>query len=94
MPLIEGLRKCTLIPAEILEASTPQMCRKARIKAGCDADLVVFDYDQLLDMAEFNAMNKPARGMRYVLVNGEAVIADGHLRLNARPGRPVRRETR
>ena len=94
MPLIEGLRKCTLVPAEILEAGTPQMRRKARIKPGCDADLVVFDYDALMDMAEFSAMNRPARGMRHVLVNGEAVISDGHLRLNARPGRPVRREPR
>lgn len=92
MPLIEGLRKCSLIPAEILEASAPAMRRKARIKRGCDADLVVFDYDDLLDMAEFSAMNRPARGMRHVLVNGEVVIADGHLRLNARPGKPVHRE--
>ena len=94
MPLIEGVRKCTLIPAEILEVSTPQMRQKARIKVGCDADLVVSDFEGLLDMADFSAMNKPARGMRHVLVNGEAVIADGHLRPNARPGRPVRRETR
>jgi len=94
MPLVEGLRKCALIPAEILEASTPQMRRKARIKPGCDADLVVFDYDELMDMAEFSAMNRPARGMRHVLVNGEAVISDGHLRLGARPGRPIRREPR
>ena len=92
MPLIEGLRKCALIPAEILQAGTPQMRRKARIQTGCDADLVVFDYDELLDMAEFSAMNRPARGMRHVIVNGEAVISDGHLRLNARPGRPIRRE--
>ncbi len=94
MPLIEGIRKCTLIPAQILESGTPQMRRKARIQPGCDADLVVFDYGDLLDMAEFSAMNRPARGMRHVLVNGEAVISDGHLRLNARPGRPVRRELR
>jgi Amidohydrolase family len=94
MSLIEGLRKCTLIPAEILEAGTPQMRRKARIQPGCDADLVVFDYDELLDMAEFSSMNRPARGMRHVLVSGEAVIVDGNLRRNARPGRPVRREPR
>ena len=31
LPLIDGLRKCTLIPAEILETSTPQMRRKGRI---------------------------------------------------------------
>ena len=91
MPLIEGLRKCSLIPAQILESCTPQMRRKARIKPGCDADLVVFDYDDLQDMAEFSAMNRPAKGMRHMLVNGHAVIAEGILRQNARPGRPVRR---
>jgi N-acyl-D-aspartate/D-glutamate deacylase len=91
MPLIEGLRKCSLIPAQILEAGTPQMRRKARIQPGCDADIVVFDYDTLMDRAEFSAMNRPADGMRHVLVNGEAVISDGMLQLHARPGRPVRR---
>jgi len=91
MPLIEGLRKCSLIPAQILEAGTPQMRRKARIQVGCDADIVVFDYAALMDRATFNAMNRPADGMRHVLVNGEAVISDGNLQLHARPGRPVRR---
>jgi N-acyl-D-glutamate deacylase len=91
MPLIEGLRKCSLIPAQILEAGTPQMRRKARIQVGCDADIVVFDYEALMDRATFNAMNRPADGMRHVLVNGEAVISDGNLQLHARPGRPVRR---
>ncbi len=92
MTLIEGVRKCTLIPASLLEAGTPQMRRKGRIKPGCDADLIVFDYNGLKDLAEFSAMNRPSRGMRHVLVNGQAVIADGFLRLNARPGRPIRRE--
>lgn len=91
MPLIEGLAKCTLIPAQILEASTPQMRRKARVKPGCDADLVVFDYAQLQDRAEFSTMNLPAAGMRYVLVNGQPVISNGFLKPNARPGRAVRR---
>jgi N-acyl-D-glutamate deacylase len=91
MPLIEGLRKCSLIPAQILETGTPQMRRKARIQPGCDADIVVFDYDALIDRATFKAMNRPADGMRHVLVNGEAVIQDGNLQRHARPGRPVRR---
>jgi hypothetical protein len=29
--------------------------------------------------------------VRHLLVNGEAVIADGALRPSARPGRPLRR---
>jgi N-acyl-D-aspartate/D-glutamate deacylase len=91
LPLIDGLRKCTLIPAEILETSTPQMRRKGRLQPGCDADVVVFDYAALTDRAEFNAMNRAAEGMRHVLVNGAVVIADGVLDLSARPGRQVRR---
>jgi N-acyl-D-aspartate/D-glutamate deacylase len=91
MPLIEGLRKCSLIPAQVLESSTPLMRRKARIQADCDADLVVFDYDALIDRSEFSAMNRPAEGMRHVFVHGQAIIANGVLQQDARPGRPVRR---
>jgi len=94
MPLIEGLRKCSLIPAQVLEPCTPQMRRKARVQPGCDADLVVFDYEALTERAEFSAMNRPAEGMRHVLVHGQAVISDGVLRRDARPGRPVRRPLR
>ncbi len=94
VPLIEGLRKCTLIPAQILEDSTRQMRRKGRIQPGCDADLVAFDPATLTDRAEFAAMNRASEGMRHVLVHGEAVIADGTLVPDARPGRPVRRAAR
>ena len=89
--LMEGLAKCTLIPARILESSTPALARKARIQPGCDADIVAFDYAALTDRADFKAMHRPAEGMRHVLVHGEPVIADGKLVLDARPGRPVRR---
>ncbi|MBO1074599.1 amidohydrolase family protein [Roseomonas marmotae] len=91
MSLLEGVRKCTLIPAQILEESTPQMRRKGRLQPGCDADIVVFDAGTLIDRADFKAMNRPAEGMRHVLVNGQSVIRDGELDPAARPGRPVRR---
>ena len=89
--LMEGLAKCTLVPARVLEGSTPALARKARIQPGCDADIVAFDYAALTDRADFKAMNRPSEGMRHVLVNGEPVIVDGRLVLDARPGRPVRR---
>ncbi|MXP64776.1 hypothetical protein E0493_15595 [Roseomonas sp. M0104] len=91
IPLLEGIRKCSLIPAQILEASTPAMLGKGRLSVGADADLVVFDYETLSDKAEFTAMNRPAEGVRHLIVSGGPVIADGVLDAAARPGKPVRR---
>lgn len=91
VPLIEGIRKVSLIPAQILEASTPAMAGKGRLAVGADADVVVFDYDTLSDRAEFTAMNRPAEGVRHLIVSGVPVIADGVMDVAARPGRPVRR---
>ncbi len=89
--LMEGLRKCTLIPARLLEASTPAMRLKGRLGAGCDADIVCFDLDSLTDRADFRHPNRPSEGVRHLLVGGAGVIADGALVRDARPGRPVRR---
>ncbi len=89
--LLEGVRKCTLIPAEILAASTPGMRAKGRLQPGADADVVVFDYATLTDRAEFSAMNRPAEGVQHLLVSGQPVITDGVMDVAARPGQPVRR---
>jgi N-acyl-D-aspartate/D-glutamate deacylase len=89
--LLEGVRKCALIPAQILEASTPAMRAKGRLAVGADADVVVFDFDTLVDRAEFSAMNRPSEGVRHLLVSGQPVISDGVMDVTARPGRPVRR---
>jgi N-acyl-D-glutamate deacylase len=94
VPLLEGIRKCTLIPAEILSASTPAMREKGRLQPGADADVVVFDYATLTDRAEFNAMNRPAEGVRHLVVSGQPVISDGIMDVAARPGQPVRRPVR
>src|ERR1700742_2814302 len=55
--LLEGVRKCSLIPAEILAASTPAMRLKGRLQPGADADIVVFDFETLSDRATFSSMN-------------------------------------
>jgi N-acyl-D-aspartate/D-glutamate deacylase len=91
VPLMEGIAKCTLIPAQILQASTPMMRKKGRLQVGCDADIVVLDLATLKDRADFLNMNRPSDGVKHLLVNGEAVIADGTLLRDARPGQPVRR---
>jgi len=89
--LLEGIRKCTLIPAEILSPSTPAMRCKGRLQPGADADIVVFDFDTLTDRATFSAMNRPSEGVRHLMVSGQPLITDGVMDLAARPGLPVRR---
>jgi N-acyl-D-aspartate/D-glutamate deacylase len=89
--LSEGIRKCALIPAEILQASTPDMLAKGRLAVGADADVVVFDLDTLTDRSEFSAMNRPSDGVHHLLVGGVPVITEGIMDVAARPGRPVRR---
>jgi N-acyl-D-aspartate/D-glutamate deacylase len=88
---MEGVRKCALIPAEILSASTPAMRAKGRLQTGADADVVVFDYDKLSDRATFTAMNRASEGVRHLVVSGTPLISDGVMDVAVRPGKPVRR---
>lgn len=92
--LMEAIAKCTLFPCRVIEGAAPAMRRKARLQLGCDADVVVFDLDEIGERATFQNMNRPAQGVHDLLVNGQRVISGGDLVLAARPGRPVRSEAR
>jgi dihydroorotase-like cyclic amidohydrolase len=89
--LRDGLRRMTLIPAQILEQSVPAMNRKGRVQVGAAADLVAFDLATVSDRGTYTRPNQTAVGMRYVIVNGTAVIRDGALVRDALPGRAIRR---
>ncbi len=89
--LREGLRKMTLIPAQILEQHVPQMKTKGRLQVGSDADIIAFDFATVSDRATFTAPNAVSAGMKYVVVNGTPIIRNGELVRDALPGRPVRR---
>ena len=43
LTLMNALRKMTLMPAEMLERSTPAARQEGRLQEGTDADIVVFD---------------------------------------------------
>lgn len=90
LTLSEAIRRCTLVPAQILETCVPDMRRKGRLQAGSDADLVAFDPDTVSDRATYLDGTRPAAGVRHVLVNGAFVVRDGAIVQDAMPGRPVR----
>ncbi len=91
MTLPEALRKMTLMPAQTLEESVPQMKKKGRLQVGMDADIVVFDLETIADKATYVEPNQPAVGVQTVLVNGEFVVRNGELIEVAAPGQAIRR---
>ena len=74
MSLEEIIRKMTSLPAERL-----MLKGKGTIADGMDADLVVFNYEELQDMASYKCSNLTTKGIKYVVVNGEVVYEDMHL---------------
>jgi len=90
MDWVEAMAKCSLYPARVIENAAPQVAKKARLRAGFDADITVFDPETIADQATFSEMNKPAIGVKFLLVGGTAVIADGALDTSVSPGQPVR----
>lgn len=92
VPLMEGLRKITLLPAQRLERAAPVMRRKGRVQVGADADLTVFDPDTIMDRSTYENPAQYSAGIHYVLVNGEVVVDQGKLVEAAKPGQAIRHE--
>jgi len=90
LPLMEAIRKSSLMPAQRLEAFSPAMRQKGRIKTGADADLAVFDPATVTDKATYEKPAQYSAGFRYVLVGGVFVVREGKLESGARPGQGVR----
>ena len=90
LTLQDAIRKMTLMPAQRLEHRVPAMRNKGRVKAGADADLAVFDPAKVRDVATYEKPSEFSEGMRYVFVDGVAVVDGGRPATNVFPGKPVR----
>jgi cytosine/adenosine deaminase-related metal-dependent hydrolase len=93
-PLIEAIRRATLLPARVLDAAVPAMRKKGRVQPGADADLVIFDAARVTDQATYASSTRPSSGITHVMVDGTFVVHDGVLVQDALPGRPIRAEPR
>jgi len=90
MPLIDALRKMTLMPAQRLEKRVPAMRDRGRLRTGADADITVFDPVTVRDASTYTQPAVPALGMRYVLVNGTVVVREGKVQAGVAAGREIR----
>ncbi len=84
LTLPEAIRKFSALPAQRM-----RLADRGVIKEGMWADLVVFDPDSVADRATYQDPNQLSVGMRWVLVNGVPVVADGEM-TGAHPGRVLR----
>ena len=89
LTLMDALRKMTLMPAEMLERSTPAARQKGRLQEGADADIVVFDANTISDRSTFEKPMEPSTGVRYLVVGGTVVVDQGKIVPDVFPGRAL-----
>jgi N-acyl-D-aspartate/D-glutamate deacylase len=94
LKLEDAVAKMTLMPARRLEARVPAMKDKGRVRVGADADVVVFDPRTIRDRSSYEKPSEFSEGMRFVFVNGVAVVEDGRPVKGVFPGRGIRAEVR
>ena len=89
LTLMDALRKMTLMPAQMLERSTPAARQKGRLQEGADADIVVFDPQTIADRSTFEKPMEPSVGVHYLLVGGTPLIDGEKLVPDSYPGRAI-----
>ena len=87
--LMDALRKMSLMPAEMLERSTPDARHKGRLQEGADADIVVFDAATISDRSTYEKPMEPSVGVRYLLVGGTVLVDEGKIVPDVFPGRAL-----
>lgn len=90
--LMEVLAKMTIMPARALERSAPAFKRKGRLSVGADADIVIFDYDKIIDRATVEHPEFPSVGIEYVLVGGAIAKTPERINKRVRAGKAIRRD--
>ncbi len=89
LTLSQAIRKMSLMPAQRLEAFVPAMKKKGRLQVGSDADLILFDPEQVSERARYLDAKEYSKGIPYVMVAGELVVRKGKLVNGVFPGRPI-----
>jgi N-acyl-D-aspartate/D-glutamate deacylase len=83
--LEDAVRKMTS-----LNAAKLGLRERGLVRAGCFADLTLFDADRVIDRSTYTKPFQYSDGIEVVIVNGQVVLEKGK-HTGARPGRALRR---
>ena len=84
LTLEDAVRKMTSAVADRLSLRD-----RGELREGMYADVMIFDPNTIIDRATYEKPHQLSVGMKYVIVNGVAVISDGKV-TGAKPGKVVR----
>jgi N-acyl-D-amino-acid deacylase len=87
--LIDAIKKITILPARRFGLDD-----FGSIEVGKNADLVIFDFDKIIDRADFIGRGEPDApplGIDWVIINGRLVVEKGELTNNYHSGRLIKR---
>lgn len=82
----EAVRKCTSMAAERFRIKDRGVLAKGKY-----ADLVLFDWNRIIDRATFTDQHQYPEGIPWVIVNGQIAVAEGEV-TDGCYGRVVRRD--
>ena len=81
----EGIYKSTLLPAKTLGLKDI-----GEIKEGKNADITIFDLNEIKGYEDYNNKSKSPKGIKYVIVNGKLSM-DNELILEKKNGKVIRK---
>lgn len=81
----EGIYKSTLLPAKTLGLKDI-----GEIKEGKNADIIIFDFNEIEGYEDYNNKSKSPKGIKYVIVNGKLSM-DNELILSSKNGDVIRK---
>lgn len=87
LDLSQALARTSLNQALWLEEVAPLFAKKGRVQVGADADLVIFDPQTINGQADYGKPYQASRGIHYVIVAGQVVVANGAVVNDITPGR-------
>ena len=86
LSLVEAIKKMTIDPAKRLGLD-----EKGSIKESMDADIVIFDPEEIIDKADFMNPTVPPKGIKYVVIDGKIAVKENEI-FEKRIGKAIRRE--